>query len=315
MGSMPSATSPAAARFALRDWVFLVAIALMWGSSFLLIKIGLEDFSPFTVAWLRIVFGALALAVFPASWRPLRHRRDWGGAVFLGVVWMALPFIMFTLAEQHVSSALAGMINGAAPLFTAGFAVLFFGAALSRRLVAGLAVGFVGVLTLGLPNVDGVASLAGIGMCLLAVLCYGLSFNVSGPLQARNGALPIIWRAQLVALVVSAPFGLPGLADATPTVEGVLALVAMGVLGTGLAFAMFAVLVGRVGAPRASITTYLVPAVALGLGAGLAGESVAPLSVLGVVLVLAGAYVATSGRGVSPARGAARRRRAGLESG
>lgn len=296
MGRLPSAPSPAAARFALRDWVFLVAIALMWGSSFLLIKFGLEDFSPWTVAWLRIVFGALALTFVPAARRPLRDRRDVRGVVFLGVVWMALPFAMFTLAEQHISSALAGMINGAAPLFTAAFAVLFFGAVLSRRLVVGLVVGFVGVVVLGLPNVEGAASLVGIGLCLVAVICYGLSFNVSGPLQARNGALPVIWRIQLVGLVVSAPFGLPGLADATPTLEGVLAVVAMGSLGTGLAFAMFAVLVGRVGAPRASITTYLVPAVALGLGAGLAGETVAPLSLVGIVLVLVGAWVATSGR-------------------
>ncbi|MCK0112524.1 EamA family transporter [Ornithinimicrobium sp. F0845] len=296
---MPSVTSPAAARFALRDAAALVTIAVMWGSSFFLIKVGLEDFSPGLIAWLRIVFGAAALALIPGSWQPLRHGRDWGGVIFLGVVWMSLPFVMFTLAEQHISSALAGMINGAAPLFTATFAVLLFGAALSRRLVVGLAVGFVGVVTIGLPNVDGAASLAGIAMCLLAVVCYGLSFNVSGPLQARNGALPVIWRVQLVAVVVSAPFGLPGLADATPSLESVAAVVAMGALGTGVAFAMFASLVGRVGATRASVTTYLVPAVALGLGAGLAGESVAPLSLLGVVLVLVGAYVATSRGGRS----------------
>lgn len=292
---MPSTPSPAAAPFTLRDGVLLVAVALMWGSSFLLIKYGLEDFTPGAVAWLRIALGALALSVVPASWRPLASRRDWAGVTLLGVIWMALPFVLFTLAEQHISSALAGMINGAAPLFTAAFAVLLFGGTLTRRLLVGLAVGFVGVLTIGLPNVAGAASLVGIGMCLAAVICYGLSFNVSGPLQARSGALPVIWRVQLVALVVSAPFGVPDLARATPTPTGVLAMVAMGALGTGVAFALFAVLVGRVGAPRASVTTYLVPAIALGLGAGFAGERVAPISVLGIVLVLVGAYVATSG--------------------
>lgn len=296
MGRMPSAPSPAASPFALRDWVFLVAVALMWGSSFLLIKIGLEDFSPASVAWLRIVFGALALAVLPAARAPLRHRGDWGQVALLGMVWMAVPFVFFTVAQQHIPSALAGMINGSAPLFTAAFAVVFFGGALSTRLVVGLAVGFVGVVVIGVPNVQGAASLTGILLILGAAVLYGVAFNLSGRLQRRNGALSVIWRAQLVALVAVAPFGAPGLADATPTAGGVLAMVALGALGTGVAFALFTVLVGSVGAPRASVTTYLMPVIALGLGAGLAGESVAPLSVVGIALVLAGAYVATSGR-------------------
>lgn len=310
MTRLPGPPRPAASPFTLRDGVLLVAIALMWGSSFLLIKYGLEDFTPEAVAWLRIALGALALTLVPASWRPLASRREWAGVALLGILWMALPFVLFALAEQHISSALAGMINGAAPLFTAAFAVLLFGGTLTSRLGIGLAVGFLGVLTIGLPNVAGAESLVGIGMSLVAVICYGLSFNISGPLQARSGALPVIWRVQLVALVVSAPFGVPDLAQATPTPAGVLALVAMGALGTGVAFALFAVLVGRVGAPRASVTTYLVPAIALGLGAGFAGERVAPISVLGIVLVLVGAYVATSGPRPSAARPPAPRREA-----
>ncbi len=293
---MSSAPTPAVAQFSLREWGLLVAVALMWGSSFILIKVGLHDFSPEAVAWLRIVFGALALTLVPGARRPLRHRRDWGPTAVLGVIWMAVPFTLFTLAEQHISSALAGMINGAAPLFTTVVAVLWYRQAPGLRLMVGLAVGFLGVITIGLPNLEGSASALGILMSLGATILYGISFNISGPLQLRNGALPVIWRVQLVALVVSAPFGVPDLAQATPTVAGVLAMIAMGALGTGVAFAFFTVLVGRVGAPRASVATYLVPVVALALGAGLAGESVALLSVAGVALVLAGAYVATSGR-------------------
>lgn len=294
MSRMPSASSPLPLQLAWRDWALLISVAVTWGSSFWLIKIGLEDFPPETVAWLRILFGALTLTVFPGSWRPLRHRSDWRGVTLLGVIWMALPFVLFTMAEQHISSALAGMINGATPLITTVFAVLLFGHALGPRLVGGLAVGFVGVLIIGLPNVEGTASLLGVAMVLLAITCYGLAFNVSGPLQTRNGALPVIWRIQLVALVVSTAYGAPGLAHSTPTVTGVLAMVALGSLGTGLGFVLFAILVGRVGAPRAAINNYLVPVVALSLGAGLAGESVAPLSLVGIALVLVGAYAATS---------------------
>lgn len=221
----------------------------------------------------------------------------------LGLVWMAVPFVLFTVAQQHIPSALAGMINGAAPLFTAAFAALWFRQALGARLLTGLGVGFVGVLAIGLPNVEGTASLVGIVLVLGATVLYGIAFNLSGELQRRNGALPVIWRAQLVALVAVAPFGAPGLADSTPTLPGLLAMVALGALGTGVAFAPFTMLVGRVGAPRASVTTYLIPVIALGLGVALAGESVAPLSLAGIVLVLIGAYVATSSRRRSSAGG------------
>ena len=109
-----------------RDWGMLVAVALMWGSSYLFIKIGLEDFPPATIAWLRIALGALALTLVPAARAPLRHREDWRLTAILGVVWMAVPFVLFTVAQQHIASALAGMINGAAPLFTAAVAAVWW---------------------------------------------------------------------------------------------------------------------------------------------------------------------------------------------
>ncbi len=298
---MPTVPALQPTAFTARDWGALAAVALMWGSSFLLIKLGLEDFPPATVAWLRMAFGAATLTLVPAARRPLRHRSDWRLIAVLGLVWMAVPFLLFAVAQQHISSALAGMINGAAPLFTAAVAAVWFRRSPGTGLLVGLAVGFVGVLLLGLPNVEGRASVAGILLVLLATMLYGVAFNLTGALQSRNGALAVIWRAQLVALVALAPFGVPGLASSTPTGVGVLSMVALGALGTGLAFVLFTTLVGRVGAPRASVTTYLIPVVALVLGAGLARESVAPLSVVGIVLILLGAYLA-SGTGRRPRR-------------
>lgn len=293
---MTSSAGAETAPFTARDWVVLAAVALMWGASFLLIKFGLEDFPPATVAWLRVAFGAAALTLVPAARAPLRHRGDGWLVALLGLVWMAVPFVLFTVAEQHISSALAGMINGSAPLFTAAVAAVWFRRRPGHGLLVGLGLGFVGVLVLGLPNVDGRASLVGIVMVLAATLCYGVAFNLTGPLQGRNGALAVIWRAQLVALLALAPFGVPGIVGSTPTTVGVLSMVALGALGTGLAFVLFTQLVGRVGASRASITTYLIPIVALVLGAGLAGEQVAPVSLVGIVLILLGAYVASGPR-------------------
>lgn len=302
---MPS--DPTTSRLSVRDWLSVAAVALMWGSSFLFIKIGVQDFPPGTVAWLRISLGAAALACLPIARTPLRHPGDRRLIAVLGIVWMAIPFTLFAYAEVHISSALAGMINGATPLFTALLAALWLRDRTSRRMAVGLVVGFLGVVVTGWPNVEGRASAAAVVMVLAATLCYGVAFNISGVLQRRNGALPVIWRAQIVAMIVTTPLGVTGLVEATPSLAGVTAILVLGVLGSGAAFVMFTDLAGRVGATRGSITTYLAPVIALALGAGLAGEAIARLSLLGIVLVLVGAWLTSAGRGPTPSDGAGRR--------
>jgi drug/metabolite transporter (DMT)-like permease len=292
MVAMKSAPHLAWGSFAARDWFLLAAVALMWGFSFMFIKIGTEGLAPPTVAWLRLAFGAAALALVPGARAPLRERREWWPVILLGLVWMAVPFVLFPMAEQRIPSALAGMINGSAPLFTMLIATTVTRKAPGKRLVLGLAVGFAGVVAVNLPEVADGGSVAGILMVLAATALYGVAFNLTGPLQARNGTLPVIWRAQLAALVLLAPAGLVGLGASAPTPTSLAATAALGIISTGTAFACFAMLVGRVGAPRASIATYLVPVVAILIGA-LAAEPLRPLSLVGIVLVLAGAYLSS----------------------
>lgn len=301
--------------FAARDWLLLISAALMWGASFLLIKIGLRDFPPVTVAWLRLLFGAVTLALLPASRAPLRHGRDWWPVGALGLVWMAVPFVLFPLAQRTVPSALAGMINGAAPLFTAVIAAAWYRRSPDRRLLAGLAVGFLGVTAVNAPAVGASASLGGIGLLLLATAMYGVAFNVAEPLEGRNGALSVIWRAELVALAALTPAGVAGLTTSSPTAGGLWSMVALGALSTGVAFAAFIVLIGRVGAARASVTIYLVPVVAVVLGAWVAAERVAGLSLVGLVLVLLGAYLASRGSRGGRTRVSRHRRRGAADDG
>lgn len=288
---MPSSGPAPVQGFARRDWALVGAVALMWGSSFLWIKIGVGDLTPSTVAWFRLLFGAATLACFPAAWRPI-CRADRGRVAVLGLVWMAVPFVLFALAEQTIPSALAGMINGAAPLFTAAIAAAWSRRIPGRVTVLGLAIGFCGVLLVNLPATgSGGATALGVGLVLLATALYGVAFNMAGPLEDRNGALPVIWRAQLVALVVNSPLGMLGLAHSPPDWSSFLAMVALGVVSTGLAFAAFTTLIGRVGPTRGSVTVYLVPVVAIILGVSVRGEPVAVLSIAGIVLVLCGAYL------------------------
>ncbi len=273
------------------DWRLLAGVAAIWGSSFLLIEIGLEHFSPALVTLLRVAFGAATVFAFPASRRAV-PRSDWGAVALLGVLWMAVPLLLFPYAQQHIDSSLAGMLNGGVPLFAAAVATLVARRLPGRAQLLGLLVGFAGVVVVSWPAVQGARATAlGAALVVLACLCYGAAINLAVPLQRRHGALPVLLRAQLFALVVVAPLGLAGIGPSTFGWSSLAAVVALGAGGTALAFVGMSVLVGRVGAARGSVAIYFIPLVAVALGVSFRGETVAVASLLGTALVSAGAYL------------------------
>lgn len=279
--------------FAPQDWAWLVAVSLIWGSSYLLIAFGVEHFKPPLVALLRLTFGVAVLALIPAARRPV-PRSEWRAIALLGIVWLALPFLLFSIAQQSIDSSLAGMLNAAAPLFVAVVGALAFGKRSGPRQQIGLLVGFLGVVVISWPAVVGAhASVLGVVLVLLATLCYGFAGNMAAPLQVRNGSLPVILRAGLVALVASLPLGLASIPSSTFAWSSMLAVASLGVFGTALGFAGFTTLLGRVGAARGSVTIYFLPLVAMVLGAVVRNEAIAALSVAGTGLVVVGAYMAS----------------------
>jgi drug/metabolite transporter (DMT)-like permease len=272
------------------DWSLLVLPGLIWGASFLFIAEGLEVMAPDGVAFARIAIGFVALAFVPAARRPI-GRSDWAGTAWLGVLWMAFPMSMFPRAEQHVSSALTGMLNGATPLFTAAVAAVLVRRLPSRAIVIGLLVGLLGAVLVALPSLgQSNSSTTGILQILAALMSYGIAFNLARPLQQRSGALPVVWRALGVSLVLTAPLGLPAVMQAEWTMRAALSVLALGALGTGLATVLVAIAAGRVGAARASATTFLMPAVALALGVLVRSEQVSIVAVVGAAVCLAGAW-------------------------
>jgi drug/metabolite transporter (DMT)-like permease len=294
-------SSPAVDRdaFDASDWGLLASAALMWGSSFLLIAIALEDMHPGLITFLRLVFGAAVLVWFPAARRSI-PRREWRAIALLGTLWMALPLMLFPIAQQWIDSSIAGMLNGAVPLFAAAAGILLFNARLSRVQAAGLLMGFSGVILIGLPSLqDGRATALGTGLVIVATVCYGIALNLAVPLQQRYGSLPVLVRAQAVAIVLTLPFGLLGWGSSAASWEAILAVGALGCLGTALAFVAMATLVGRVGAARGSVAIYFIPVVAIILGTVFRNEEPAPISLAGAALVILGAYV-TSRRDKAP---------------
>jgi len=137
-------------------------------------------------------------------------------------------------------------------------------------------------------------------LLLGAVVSYGIAINVAGPLQQRNGALPVIWRAQAVGLLLTAPLGIPDLLAAHWSPVPLLSLLALGALGTGIAYVLITVATGRVGATRASANNFLIPPVALLLGVTLRGEHVARLAVAGAAVAVTGAWLMQRARLSAP---------------
>ncbi|HEV8374559.1 MAG TPA: DMT family transporter [Actinomycetota bacterium] len=277
--------------FGAQEWLLLSSIAVIWGSSFLFIDIGLEAFRPGVIAFARVALGAAALALFPAARRPV-DRQDLPRVALLGVVWMAVPLLLFPVAQQWIDSSVAGMLNGAVPLFGAAWAVLLLRRPLARAQTLGLLVGFAGVLAISWPELEGSrATTLGVVLVVVAVTCYGLAVNLAVPLQQRYGSLPVLLRAQLVALLLLLPFGLWSVPGSHLEWGPALAMLPLGILGTGLAFVLMTTLVGRVGGPRGAVATYFIPVVAIALGVVFLGERVAPAALLGTGLVLAGAWL------------------------
>jgi drug/metabolite transporter (DMT)-like permease len=216
---------------------------------------------------------------------------------------MAAPFMLFSVAQQWIDSSLAGMINAAAPLFTAVVAGILVRHLPGRTQLVGLAVGFAGVVAISWPSLgEGESTAAGVGLVLLATVLYGCAFNLAAPLQRRNGALPVIWRAELVSLALLVPVAVASVPSSEFDWGSLLAVATLGSLGTALAYVLFTTLVGRVGSTRASVTIYLLPAVAIALGAIFRDESIHLAALLGTVLVVSGAYLVSREERRVPAR-------------
>lgn len=277
------------------DWVLFVTMSLIWGSSFLLMDIGLDAFSPGLVTWLRVGLGAAALWLVPQAHTVRVTREDWPRLFLLSVLWVAIPFTLFPIAQQYINSAVAGMLNGATPIFTAVIAVSLLRRLPARRTRAGLILGFVGVVAIGLPSAgEGSSETLGVVLVVIATVCYGLSLNLAAPLQQRYGSVPLMARLLALATVLTAPFGIVSASDSTFAWGSFIAVAVAGVVGTGIAFALFGSLVGRVGSTRASSITYLIPVVAVVLGVVILSDEITSLAALGTALAIAGAFLASS---------------------
>jgi len=281
------------AAFGPSEWALMLTLGFIWGSAFLWIAIAVDHLAPGVVAFGRVVLGGAALAVFPGARRRI-DRADWGRLAAIGLIGNAAPALLFAVAETELDSAVAGMLTSGTPLFSLLIAGMMLRSIPGRAQIAGIAIGFGGIVLMTLPSLRGAeAAPLEVALVLLAVVCYGINGNLVVPLQQRYGGPAVVAWALAISSVALLPLGIAGMSESDFAASSLIALVILGVIGTGIARTLSATLAGRGGAPRMSTTSYLIPIVALALGAAFRDEVIHPIGILGVAVALTGAWIAT----------------------
>jgi drug/metabolite transporter (DMT)-like permease len=287
-----SGGSDSVGHFGPGEWAMTAAVAAMWGSSFLWIAIAIDHVETAVVPLGRCVFGALVLALFPTARRRI-ERKDWPRFTVLATLWMVIPFLLYPIAEQTVSSSITGMINGGLPAVSAVVTAFYVRRTPSKFRMVAVLVGFAGIAVISISSVDEGTSADAKGVLLLAValLCYAFAANIARPMQRKYGSMaPMLWMA-IIAAAISLPYGVVGVVRTGIDLKGLGALFMLGAMGTGIAFAIYGVLLARAGTVRGMIGIFFTPIVGTILGVAVRGDSLHALAFVGMSIVIVGAVM------------------------
>ena len=289
------------------DWLVFIALGVMWGSSYLFIKIGVESITPLTLVALRLGIGALFLGavLLLARGRLPSRPATWFHLTVMAVLNIVLPFSLITWAELEVPSSLAAILTAAAPLFTIVIAALTLrDEPITLQRVSGLMVGFAGVVVLtGPAALASGSSLAAVAALLLAAASYA-----AGAVYARRtvtGLPPVVPAFMQVAIafvisgILAVALEAPVSLDYGP--RAIVAVLWLGLLGSGLAYLAYFRLIRSWGATRTTAVAYLLPVVGIGLGVLVAGETIDLRIIAGTGLIIGGVTLVNvrSRRGVA----------------
>ena len=292
------------------DWLIFILLGFFWGSSYLFIKIGVDHgLQPFTLIMFRLLIGFVLLAAVVAVARqPLpREPRMYGHLLVMGAINIAIPFSLITFAENipSIDSSLASVINSAVPLFVIVIAAFFLaGEAITVNRLVGMITGFVGVAILVGLDLANLGSASAVGEIALIGATISYAFGNVYAKKYVHGLRP------MVPAVMQVFFGLVitgTLAFATEhplsvawTPEAVLAVIWLGLLGSGLAYLAYFRTLQRWGATRTSLVAYLLPIWGIGLGALVLSEPITPNMIVGAGLIIGGIALVNSRYGTRP---------------
>ena len=282
-------------------WFF--ALGLIWGCSFLFIKLGLEALTPVGVAFGRLAIGSATLLLIARATgtRLPRARRTWAYLALVALLFCSIPFTLFAWGETQVSSILAGIINACTPLATLAIVLLAFPEERpTRERIVGLGIGFVGVLiVVGVWEGLGSGELLGVLACIGAITCYGLAFPLTrrhlvntgdGPISIAAGQVTLAALFLLPVAVVQTALGSP-VVTGPPSAATVVGMLALGALGSGIAYVLNTHIVGVAGGTVASSVTYVTPLVSVAAGALVLAEPLNWHEPVGGAVVLLGVAI------------------------
>ena len=270
-------------------------MAVIWGIPYLFIKIAVGELTPAALVFLRTVIGTALLLPLAAARNDLPPLlRKWKWVLVYTAVEVAVPWFLLSDAERHISSSLTGLLIAATPFFGAIMAWATGGAddRLDRRRIAGLALGFLGVAALVGLDVRG-SDLGAIGQVLIVAMCYAAGPTIVARKLSDLPSLGVVAASLVITAVVYAPVAITQLPPSLPSPSVLFAVAVLGVVATALGFLVFFALIGEVGSARATVITYLNPAVALALGVAVLGEPFTVGIAIGFVLIVLGSVLAT----------------------
>lgn len=280
-------------------YLALLLLSLIWGGSFFFIKILLQDFGPWTVAFLRSGFGLVILVIIMlALKKPFQLRSiPWLSMALMALVNTAIPWAIIGFSETRLTSSMASVLNATTPLWTLIVGVLFFHTAAAKRQWFGMGIAFVGMIVLLGVNPSSIVSVDLLGfVCMLsATLCYAVGSHWSKRLGSGLSMYQITFGTLISAMIGSGimAFSMEGVSLSPLTSLPTLgALIGLGVFGSGIAYILFYFLIQKGSPQLATTVTYLVPATAIIWGFTLLDEPVSWRLLAGLVFILGGVYLA-----------------------
>ncbi|WLR52152.1 EamA family transporter [Bacillus tianshenii] len=278
----------------------LFTLSMIWGTSFLFVKLLLEDFGSWGVVFLRCLFGALTLVAITFVKREAKQwrRLPWKAIIVVALLNNAIPWGLIALSETQISSSLASVVNATTPIWTSLIGFAMFSSRMHKMQWIGIVVGFIGILVLLDLDVAGLftENFIGIGTMIGAAICYGLGSQLSKRNLSNLSVTMISASTLSVATVVSFIMSMltePVQVQAVLEWNNLLSVIGIGVFGSGFAYLFYYYMIKEGSAEFASLVTYLVPVSALIWGALLLDEAISVHMILGLVLIFSGVYLSS----------------------
>jgi drug/metabolite transporter (DMT)-like permease len=276
-----------------RGWILFIAIGLLWGMPYLLIRIAVGSVDPLIVAGSRTLIGTLLLLPVALHRNALDAAlRHWKWLLAFTVIEISIPWVLLGHAETRLNSSTAGLLVAIVPLFAAVIVSKLGHEKLEPRRILGLGLGFAGVALLVGLDIH-FSDLGAVAATIFVALCYAIGPIILDRKLKEMPALGVLTASLILATLIYAPFA-PFLWPTEVTAAAVGSIVGLGVLCTAVAFLVFFALIAEVGPARATVTTYVNPAVAIILGALVLSEPLTTGMMIGFPLVLLGSYLGTT---------------------